>query len=222
MGWHLTALADVAATPWRNGGGITRELAVWPPQGDWHWRISVAEVAASGPFSRFEDVERWFAVLSGAGVRLDIAGNAHTLNDNSAPLQFDGGADTQCTLLGGPTQDFNLMVRGAGVRAAARSAPCPPPALRAPPLPAQNALPPSLLDGARATDARMLRVTALAHIVIDAPKIIAVYAINTWAIALFDSEAIHIPPQTLAWRRFEQTGTVSLQAENALWMEIPL
>ena len=144
MGWHLTALADVAATPWRNGGGITRELAVWPPQGDWQWRISVAEVAASGPFSRFVDVERWFAVLSGAGVRLEIAGQAHTLDAASAPLQFDGAANTQCTLLAGPTQDFNLMVRGTGVRAAARSAPCPPPALRAPPLPAQNARPPSL------------------------------------------------------------------------------
>ena len=222
MGWHLSALADVAATPWRNGGGITRELAVWPPQGDWQWRISVAEVAVSGPFSRFEGVERWFAVLSGAGVRLDIAGHAYTLDDNSAPLQFDGGSDTQCTLLGGPTQDFNLMVRGAGVRAAARSAPCPPPALRAPPLPAQNALPPSLLGGEDADSARMLRITEPTRMNVVAPKVIAIYAIHTWATALFDSEIIKIPPQTLAWRRFVQTGSVSLQAENALWMEIPL
>ena len=222
MGWHLIALADVAATPWRNGGGITRELAVWPPQGDWQWRMSVAEVVASGPFSRFEGVERWFAVLSGAGVRLDIARHAHTLDAASAPLQFDGAANTQCTLLAGPTQDFNLMVSGTGVRAAARSAPCPPPALRAPPLPAQNALPSSLLEGEDADSARMLRITEPTRMTVIAPKVIAIYAINTWAAARFDSETIHIPPQTLVLRNFEQTGGVSLQAENALWMEIPL
>ena len=37
---------------------------------------------------------------------------------------------------------FPLRRRGG----AERFAPCPPPALRAPPLPAQNALPPSLLE----------------------------------------------------------------------------
>ena len=47
MGWHIIHLTDVAATPGRNGGGVTRELAVWPPQGEWAWRMSVAEVAAT-------------------------------------------------------------------------------------------------------------------------------------------------------------------------------
>ena len=122
MDWHLTAIADVAATPWRYGGGVTRELAVWPPEGEWQWRMSVAEVEASGPFSRFEGVQRWFAVLSGAGVRLDIDGQTHTLDVNTEPHQFDGAADTQCTLLAGPTRDFNLMLRRLGARAAERSA----------------------------------------------------------------------------------------------------
>ena len=220
--WHTVSLADVAATPWRNGGGVTRELVAWPSQDDWQWRMSVAEVGSSGPFSRFEGVQRWFAVLSGAGVALDIDGERHTLTAVSTPLAFDGAASTDCTLLDGATQDFNLMVRGAGARAAARSAPCPPPALRAPPLPAQNALPSSLLDGASADEARMLRINTPTRIVVSAPKVIASYAANTWATALFDSEIIKIPPQTLAWRHCEQTCSVSLQTENALWMEIPL
>ena len=75
MSWNVVRLADVAATPWRNGGGVTRELVAWPPQGEWQWRMSVAEVESSGPFSRFEGVQRWFAVLSGEGVALDIAVN---------------------------------------------------------------------------------------------------------------------------------------------------
>ena len=219
--WQTVSLADVAATPWRNGGGVTRELVVWPPQGEWQWRMSVAEVEASGPFSRFEGVQRWFAVLQGAGVALDIAGERHMLDADSAPLAFDGGALTDCQLRNGATRDFNLMVRGAGARAAARSASCPPPALRAPPLPAQNALPPSLLDGASDAEPCMQRVTTSTRIAVNAPKVIAIWAMNTWTTARFDSEIIKIPPYSLAWCRLEHSTEVSLETDGALWMEIP-
>jgi environmental stress-induced protein Ves len=111
MSWHRIALHTVAPTPWRNGGGTTRELVVFPVRENWHWRLSVADIVQDGPFSRFEDVERWFAVLSGSGVRLAIAGSAQTLTSTSAPVMFDGNALTHCELLEGPTQDFNLMVR---------------------------------------------------------------------------------------------------------------
>jgi environmental stress-induced protein Ves len=119
MTWQLIRLADAVASPWRNGGGVTRELVAWPAGGaDWTWRISVAEVAASGPFSRFEGVQRWFAVLSGDGVSLQLPAAGHRLTPASAPLEFDGGAAVDCRLLGGPTQDLNLMVRQG--RASAR------------------------------------------------------------------------------------------------------
>lgn len=111
MSWHRIALHTVAPTPWRNGGGTTRELVVFPVRENWHWRLSVADIAQDGPFSRFEDVERWFAVLSGSGVRLAIDGAEHTLTSASAPVVFDGNAPARCELLQGPTQDFNLMVR---------------------------------------------------------------------------------------------------------------
>lgn len=115
MTWHITTLADAAPSPWKNGGGVTRELVAWPNAQDWLWRMSVAEVVRSGPFSRFEGVQRWFAVLSGAGVRLDLgAGSdvaAHTLTPISVPLCFDGGVPVHCTVIDGPTQDFNLMLR---------------------------------------------------------------------------------------------------------------
>ena len=221
MSWNVVNLADVAATPWRNGGGVTRELVAWPPEGEWLLRMSVAEVESSGPFSRFEGVQRWFAVLSGAGVALDIAGERHTLTADSAPLAFDGAATTDCQLLNGATQDFNLMVRGGGARAAARSAPCPPPALRAPPLPAQNALPSSLLDEQSGAEPCMQRITQPTSFTVNAPKVIAIWAINTWAIARFDSEIIKIPPQSLAWSLLEHSAEVSLETDGALWMEIP-
>ncbi len=111
MNWNRVDLNQVSPTPWRNGGGLTRELVAWPQADDWSWRLSVAEVASDGPFSQFDSVQRWFAVLAGNGVRLDFAGHSHRLTSDSAPLCFDGAAPVFCSLLDGATQDLNLMVR---------------------------------------------------------------------------------------------------------------
>ena len=109
MSWKTVALEHVPATPWRNGGGSTRELLAWPGAADWQLRISVAEVERDGPFSSFPGIERWFAVLEGAGVELALAGVQHRLTPDSAPLRFDGAAPAYCTLLAGATRDLNLM-----------------------------------------------------------------------------------------------------------------
>jgi environmental stress-induced protein Ves len=105
-------VSSVAATPWKNGGGVTRELLAWPSAADWRVRISVADVDRPGPFSSFPGVERWFAVLEGAGVRLDVDGSVRELDALSEPFRFDGAAPVTCELPGGPTRDLNLMVRG--------------------------------------------------------------------------------------------------------------
>jgi uncharacterized protein len=112
MNWKFVHLKDVSLTPWRNGGGTTRELLAWPAAQPWRWRASVAEVEQSGAFSSFPGVQRWFAVLSGDGVFLNIDGHLHTLKNNDPPLAFNGAAQTMCQLIGGATQDFNLMVQG--------------------------------------------------------------------------------------------------------------
>jgi environmental stress-induced protein Ves len=118
----FTVTADrVAPQAWRNGGGQTRELLAWPTPSDWALRISRADIAAEGPFSAFAGVQRWFAVLQGAGVRLRFASSSTTLQAGDAPLAFDGADAPWCELLQGPTQDLNLMVRGGhGAMQAAR------------------------------------------------------------------------------------------------------
>ena len=112
MNLQIIRLSDVQPTSWKNGGGTTRELVAWPNAEEWKWRASVAEVAKSGPFSSFPDVQRWFAVLSGDGVSLTVDGQSHELRVSDPPLRFDGAAKTHCELLGDATQDFNLMVQG--------------------------------------------------------------------------------------------------------------
>jgi environmental stress-induced protein Ves len=118
MNWSLVALDEAAAQPWRNGGGVTRELLAWPSEADWRVRMSVADVAAAGPFSRFPGIERWFAVLEGEGVVLDIAGHEHAVGASDGPLRFDGGAGVACRLRGGATRDFNLMAPPGSARLA--------------------------------------------------------------------------------------------------------
>ena len=110
---NLVRLADITPLPWKNGGGYTRELLAWPDAVDWDLRISVAEIHKSGPFSIFPGVDRWIAVLSGAGISLETA-DLETQHLNTAQLSlhaFSGETPTQCTTLGTVTQDFNVMWR---------------------------------------------------------------------------------------------------------------
>ena len=122
---------DVRPQPWRNGGGQTRELLLWPGRtppavaaGNYPWqlRISLAEVSRNGPFSAYPGVQRWFAVVEGTGVRLAFPGAVHRVDASSAPLHFAGDMPVDCELLDGPTRDLNLMTAGgAGHMRAARA-----------------------------------------------------------------------------------------------------
>lgn len=110
---RVISLATAPLQTWRNGGGVTRELLTGPvdQQGEWRYRISVAEIARDGPFSRFEWIRRHFCVLSGLGVQLRVAGVNHTLTSDSPALAFAGNDEVDCTLINGPTTDLNFMVR---------------------------------------------------------------------------------------------------------------
>jgi len=105
--------STAAPVPWKNGGGVTRELLRLPAgSGDaWTLRISVADIAADGPFSPFPGITRWFAVLTGAGVRLGFPERTLNVRRGDSPLRFDGADAPACTLLDGPTRDLNVMVR---------------------------------------------------------------------------------------------------------------
>ena len=111
-------LANVPATPWKNGGGSTLELVCWPPataaaggMDSFGWRVSVATIAAPGPFSAFAGVDRQIMLLGGDGVHLTSSGWQHTLAERWQPFAFSGDEAVDCTMLGGISTDFNLMLR---------------------------------------------------------------------------------------------------------------
>ena len=105
---------DATPQPWRNGGGTTRELLARPAGDAWRVRVSVADVVADGPFSAFPHVSRWFAVIDGEGVVLEVDGVEHRCAKGDEPVAFAGDAATRSRLIDGPTRDLNLMLRGVG------------------------------------------------------------------------------------------------------------
>ena len=113
---HKFDLQTLPAMAWKNGGGVTREI-VREPAGasldDFDWRVSVADIAAAGPFSRFVGVDRHLLLLEGDGVNLtsDEAGiNVNLLADDTV-LAFSGDVDMSSQLLGGAVRDFNVMTK---------------------------------------------------------------------------------------------------------------
>lgn len=110
------AVAELLETPWKNGGGTTREVACWPfgaGLDSFDWRVSIATIAAGGPFSAFRDIDRTIMLLDGAGVRLRSrdASIDQRLDEPLAPFNFPGEAALNCELLGGASSDLNVMVR---------------------------------------------------------------------------------------------------------------
>jgi uncharacterized protein len=97
---------------WKNQLGWTREIVRSPAQGEWDWRLSIAEIEQDAPFSRFDGIERELVLLSGNGLRLRFDdGPTQTLLPPHARLRFPGERTVTGELLDGPTQDFNLMWR---------------------------------------------------------------------------------------------------------------
>jgi uncharacterized protein len=100
--------------PWKNGGGITFEVASFPKEStleDFGWRISVAEVREGGPFSVFPNVDRQLAVLEGR-LLLHVQGQGATeLTQSSPVVKFPGDLPTSAALPAGPVMDLNVMTR---------------------------------------------------------------------------------------------------------------
>lgn len=102
------------AVPWKNGGGVTREIIAYPSAAsldNFDWRVSTAEVRVAGAFSVFAGVERTLCVLEG---RLALAIQGRTpsiLVPDSAPFAFAGDLEVHADPGSAPVVDLNVMTR---------------------------------------------------------------------------------------------------------------
>ena len=87
---RIVRAGELVPVPWRNGQGVTREIAAMPAGAgpdDFLWRVSLADVVGPAPFSRFPGVDRVIALNDGAGFRMTLDdAQVHDLTTPCAPF----------------------------------------------------------------------------------------------------------------------------------------
>ncbi|MBE3023943.1 HutD/Ves family protein [Janthinobacterium sp. BJB1] len=102
------------AAPWKNGGGSTMEIAISPPAAglmEFDWRISLATITASGPFSSFPGIDRSLMLVDGDSVQLTLDGARKVTLSAAQPMLWFPGEAAVVAQVRGPTTDFNVMTR---------------------------------------------------------------------------------------------------------------
>ena len=111
---QIVRQSQFKASPWKNGGGITHEAMRVPERGIFRWRVSIAHIDASGPFSDFAGYARTMVLLRGSGVALKLSDGTQRIMRAAGDLaQFNGALGVKCELLNGPCVDLNLMTSHA-------------------------------------------------------------------------------------------------------------
>lgn len=118
------SLDRLPVTPWRNGGGETREIgqgrfgeaSAAAGQDGWDWRLSVASIAGDGAFSTFAGVDRSAVLVDGA-VTLRSDTQALSWTTVGALHAFAGETAFSARLAQGPARFFNVMARRANAYA---------------------------------------------------------------------------------------------------------
>lgn len=119
MGGDVLRWSEYRGMPWKNGGGVTREVATGAvrapfasqePSDGFDWRVSIADVDAGGPFSPFPGIDRVITLVEGEGMVLTVDGTPQ-LVEPLRPFAFSGDATTDCLLKAGAVRDMNVMTR---------------------------------------------------------------------------------------------------------------
>ncbi|UKK85822.1 HutD family protein [Sphingopyxis sp. BSN-002] len=105
---------DRVARPCKNGGGVTRDITVFPEgtsDADFLWRVSLATIADAGPFSPFPGVDRAFLLLRGE-LAIAIGDQAEQHIRPGAPaLLFGGDEPVAARPVAGSCTALNIMAR---------------------------------------------------------------------------------------------------------------
>lgn len=107
---------------WRNGGGSTREVLRVGPESDFEWRMSLARVDRSGPFSAYPGCQRHSALVDGGpltltwpdGSEMALAPRmkAHCYPGDPPPQgRLDGESALVCNLIARCAVDARLLPR---------------------------------------------------------------------------------------------------------------
>ena len=110
-------------TRWKNGQGVTSEIAIHPEGASiadetFLWRLSTAEIAASGSFSVFRGYDRHLTVLSGEKLQLRFEKDLREKwLAQGEVIQFSGDEAVSCEIQAGVVTDLGLIYRRDLVKA---------------------------------------------------------------------------------------------------------
>lgn len=102
--FHLIKAADYTEQPWKNGGGLTHEIAA-----DDFWRVSIATIDREGPFSEYRGYDRTIVAIEGDPVELQVGSETIALTPYE-PFEF-AGEEPVYARVRGRARDFNVMTR---------------------------------------------------------------------------------------------------------------
>ena len=106
----LRRTGDLLVTPWRNGRGVTRDIAtVSARDGALLWQVSLAELTEDCDFSSYAGFDRVFTPVAGDAITLSHDGGPFVPCPLLTPHAFDGGARTQCRTGGQAGRAFNVI-----------------------------------------------------------------------------------------------------------------
>ena len=94
--------------PWKNGGGITHEIAKRKENDKFLWRLSIAEVSSDGPFSVFAGLQRILTVIEGDGLALQTPDTTIEARPMK-PVSFSGDTPVTSTRGSAIVKDFNVI-----------------------------------------------------------------------------------------------------------------
>lgn len=114
MGARLLRHATYDRKPWNNGGGITRDVWLWPEtaaQDAFDIRLSLASIDTDGPFSAFPGIDRTITQVAGSPFVLVFSGAREHRMEVLQPFSFDSVQTPSSRLGKAGVSAFNVMTR---------------------------------------------------------------------------------------------------------------
>ena len=104
--------SEMVEGPWRNGMGVSWEIASYkePGAADFSWRFAKARIDRDVPFSIYPGMDRVFMQISGNGLDLEFeGGQVLQVHKSFVPHAFPCDVPLNCKLLNGSCFDLNLF-----------------------------------------------------------------------------------------------------------------
>jgi environmental stress-induced protein Ves len=109
---RLIRQSEMTEGPWRNGMGVSWEIASHktPGAAEFSWRFAKARIDRDVPFSIYPGIDRVFMQISGNGLDLEFDGGyVLQVHESNVPHAFPCDVPLNCKLRDGPCFDLNLF-----------------------------------------------------------------------------------------------------------------